>query len=119
MDPLGFALENFDAIGRYRTTSVAGDPIDTSGTLANGTPVDGVFDLREALISDPKVFTTTVVNKLLTYALGRGVEYYDAPAIREIVQGAAASNYEWSALVSGIVNSKPFRMRRIEQNDNY
>ena len=119
MDPLGFALENFDAIGRYRTTSVAGDPIDTSGTLANGTPVDGVFDLREALISDPKVFTTTVVNKLLTYALGRGVEYYDAPAIREIVQGAAESNYEWSALVSGIVNSKPFRMRRIEQNDNY
>ena len=65
------------------------------------------------------MFTTTVVNKLLTYALGRGVEYYDAPAIREIVQGAAESNYEWSALVSGIVNSKPFRMRRIEQNDNY
>lgn len=114
MDPLGFALENFDGIGRYRTLDVAGDPIDTSGTLANGSPVNGPLDLRNALIANPEVFTTTVANKLLTYALGRGVEYYDAPAVREIVRAAAAENYSWSALISGIVNSTPFQMRRID-----
>ena len=119
MDPLGFALENFDAIGRFRMMNVAGEPIDTSGTLANGTPVNGVFDLREALISDPTVFATTVANKLLTYALGRGVEYYDAPTVRKIVQGAAENDYKWSALVTGIVDSAPFQMRRIEQDDNH
>ena len=119
MDPLGFALEHFDAIGRFRLMNGAGEPIDTSGTLANGTPVNGVFDLREALISDPTVFATTVANKLLTYALGRGVEYYDAPAVRKIVQGAAENDYKWSALVTGIVDSAPFQMRRIEQDDNH
>jgi hypothetical protein len=81
--------------------------------------VNGVFDLREALISDPTVFATTVANKLLTYALGRGVEYYDAPAVRKIVQGAAENDYKWSALVTGIVDSAPFQMRRIEQDDNH
>ena len=114
MDPLGFALENFDGIGRYRSISESGDPIDTSGTLANGVAVEGPLDLRDALISEPEVFTTTVVNKLLTYALGRGVEYYDAPAVRRIVRGAAANNYSWSAIIAGIANSTPFQMRRIE-----
>ena len=75
--------------------------------------------MREALISDPTVFATTVANKLLTYALGRGVEYYDAPAVRKIVQGAAENDYKWSALVTGIVDSAPFQMRRIEQDDNH
>ena len=114
MDPLGFALENFDGIGRYRSISESGDPIDTSGTLANGVAVEGPLDLRDALISEPEVFTTTVVNKLLTYALGRGVEYYDAPAVRRIVRGAAPDNYSWSAIIAGIANSTPFQMRRIE-----
>jgi len=114
MDPLGFALENFDGIGRYRSMNVAGDPIDTSGTLANGVPVDGPLDLRNALINSPEVFTTTVTNKLLTYALGRGVEYYDAPAVRQIVRAAADEDYRWSALITEIVKSTPFQMRRIE-----
>lgn len=114
MDPLGFALENFDGIGRYRSINVAGDPIDTSGTLANGIAVDGPLGLRNALVDDPEVFATTVTNKLLTYALGRGVEYYDAPAVRQIVRAAAAEDYSWSALIAGIINSAPFQMRRIE-----
>ena len=111
MDPLGFALENFDAIGRWRSVNVAGQPIDTAGTLANGTAVNGPVSLREALIEDPEIFTITATQKLLTYALGRGVEYYDAPAIRQIVRGAEAENYRWSALITGIVNSTPFQMR--------
>jgi hypothetical protein len=111
MDPLGFALENFDAIGRWRSTNAAGQAIDTAGTLANGIAVNGPISLREALIEDPEVFTTTAVRKLLTYALGRGVEYYDAPAVRQIVRGAKAENYSWSALIAGVVNSSPFQMR--------
>ena len=114
MDPLGFALENFDGIGRWRSTDIAGEPLDTSGTLANGAPVEGPLGLRNALIADPEVFTTTVVSKLLTYALGRGVEYYDSPAIRQIVNGAEDQNYSWSALIAGIVYSTPFQMRRTE-----
>jgi len=112
MDPLGFALENFDAIGRWRRINVAGDLINAAGTLADGTSVDGPITLRNALVQDPEVFTSTVAQKLLTYALGRGVEYYDAPALRQIVRGAAADNYSWSALIEGIVNSTPFQMRK-------
>ncbi|MED6332811.1 MAG: DUF1592 domain-containing protein, partial [Pseudomonadota bacterium] len=114
MDPLGFALENFDGIGRWRSTDIAGELLDTSGTLASGAPVEGPLGLRNALIADPEVFTTTVVSKLLTYALGRGVEYYDSPAIRQIVNGAENQNYRWSALIAGIVYSTPFQMRRTE-----
>ena len=114
MDPLGFALENFDGIGRWRSTDIAGELLDTSGTLANGAPVEGPLGLRNALIADPEVFTTTVVSKLLTYALGRGVEYYDSPAIRQIVNGAEDQNYRWSALIAGIIYSTPFQMRRTE-----
>ena len=114
MDPLGFALENFDGIGRYRSINIAGDPIDASGTLANGVSVDGPLDLRNALIDNPEVFVTTVTTKLLTYALGRGVEYYDAPAVRQIVRAAADEDYRWSALIEEIVKSAPFQMRRTE-----
>ena len=112
MDPLGFALENFDAIGRWRTTSEAGTPIDTAGELADGTPVDGPASLRTALLKRPESFVTTVTEKLLTYGLGRGVECYDAPAVRRIVREAADDDYRWSALVAGIVRSVPFQMRR-------
>ena len=112
MDPLGFALENFDGIGRWRTTSEAGTPIDTAGELADGTPVDGPGSLVAALLKRPESFVTTVTEKLLIYGLGRGVEYYDAPAVRRIVREAADDDYRWSALVAGIARSVPFQMRR-------
>ena len=112
MDPLGFALENFDGIGRWRTTSEAGTPIDAAGELADGTPVEGPASLRTALLKRPESFVTTVTDKLLTYGLGRGVEYYDAPAVRRIVREAAADDYRWSTLIAGIARSVPFQMRR-------
>ena len=112
MDPLGFALENFDGIGRWRTTSEAGTPIDTAGELADGTPVDGPRSLVAALLKRPESFVTTVTEKLLTYGLGRGVEYYDAPAVRRIVREAADDDYRWSALIAGIARSVPFQMRK-------
>ncbi len=112
MDPLGFALENFDAIGRWRTTSEAGTPIDTAGELADGTAVDGPASLASALLTRPESFVTTVTEKLLTYGLGRGVEYYDAPAVRRIVREAADDDYRWSAIIAGIARSVPFQMRR-------
>ena len=112
MDPLGFALENFDGIGRWRTTGEAGTPIDASGQLADGTLVDGPSSLAAALLRRPENFVTTVTDKLLTFALGRGVEYYDAPAVRRIVREAAAEDYRWSALIVGIARSVPFQMRR-------
>jgi hypothetical protein len=110
MDPLGFALENFDAIGRWRTSD-AGSPIDASGELLDGTKVDGPVTLRAALLARREDFVRTVSERLLTYALGRGAESYDQPAIRRIVSGAATENHSWSALVLGIAQSTPFQMR--------
>ena len=115
MDPLGFALENFNGIGGWRTTTEAGTPIDASGTLLDGTTFDSPVALRRALVRDPENFVTTVTEKLLTYALGRGTEYYDAPAIRQIVREAAANDYRWSSLILGITRSAPFQMRRTEE----
>ena len=112
MDPLGFALENFDAIGRWRVTTEAGTPVDAAGLLADGTPVTGPGSLAAALLKRPENFVTTVTEKLLTYGLGRGVEYYDAPAIRRIVRESADDDYRWSALIAGIARSVPFQMRR-------
>ena len=113
MDPLGFALENFDAIGRWRETSDAGTVIDASGTLPDGTTFTGPVEFREALLNEPYrgQFATTVTRKLLTYALGRGLEQFDAPAVRAITREAAPSDYRWSSLVLGIVKSVPFQMR--------
>ena len=111
MDPLGFSLENFDAIGQWRTTD-AGRAIDASGVLLDGTRVAGPAALRTALVAQKRQFVRAVTGKLLTYSLGRGVEYYDAPAIRGIVRSAAADNYRWSSLVLGVVKSAPFQMRR-------
>jgi hypothetical protein len=113
MDPLGFALENFDAIGEWRTQDrYAGTPIDASGLLVDGTPVSGPADLRRALMTRPEQFVQTLTERLMTYALGRTVEYYDMPAIRRIVRDAARDNYRFSSLVSGIVKSTPFQMRQ-------
>ncbi|MCY4508755.1 MAG: DUF1588 domain-containing protein, partial [Acidobacteria bacterium] len=112
MDPLGFALENFDAIGRWRTVTEAGTPVDAAGELADGTPVDGPESLAAALLKRPDSFVTTVTEKLMTYGLGRGVEYYDAPAVRRIVREAKDDDYRWSAIIAGIARSVPFQMRR-------
>jgi hypothetical protein len=113
MDPLGFALENFDGIGRWRADE-EGRQIDPTGVLADGASVDGPESLREALMARREEFVFTVASKLLTYATGRGAEYYDAPAIRNVVREAAASDYRWSSLILGIAKSVPFQNRVIE-----
>ena len=114
MDPLGFALENFDALGGWRTLD-AGVPVDASAVLADGTTrFDGPAGLRQVLLERSEQFVETVTEKLLTYALGRGIEHYDRPVIRAIVRAAAADDYRWSSLLLGIVESTPFRMRRTE-----
>jgi len=110
MDPIGLAMENFDAIGAWRAND-AGVPIDATGELADGTKVDGVVALRNALVSRPELFAATFTEKLLTYALGRGLDYRDMPAVRAIVRDAARDNYKFSAFVSGVTRSTPFRMR--------
>ena len=115
MDPIGFAMENFDAIGRWRTTSPFGDtnpPIDAAGVLPDGTQIEGVVEFRQVLLNRPEQFLTSAAGKLLTYALGRGTEYYDAPVVRKILREAAPNGYRWSDLISGIVRSTPFQMRR-------
>ena len=112
MDPLGFALENFDGIGRWRDAGDGGDPIDASGTLTDGAAVDGPATLRQAFVDRGENFVATVAEKLLTYAIGRGVESFDGPAVRSVMDAAAAEEYRWSALIAGIVQSTPFQMRR-------
>jgi hypothetical protein len=114
MDPLGFALENFDAIGRWRSTD-AGLAIDASGILPDGTRFQGPEELRKVLLGKREQFVNTVTEKLLTYALGRKLEYYDAPAVREITRQAVVDGYRWSALITGVVRSIPFQMRRSSQ----
>ncbi|MGV3590764.1 MAG: DUF1588 domain-containing protein, partial [Gammaproteobacteria bacterium] len=116
MDPLGFSLESFDGIGRYRVRDAAG-PIDSAGELADGTPVNGVNDLRRALLEEPEVFVDTLSEKLLTYALGRGLTHKDMPVVRAITRNAADDDYRFSALVKEIVRSTPFRMKRAEGPD--
>jgi mono/diheme cytochrome c family protein len=112
MDPPGFALEQFDAVGRYRTRNESNMPIDASGVLPDGTVFDGAAGLRAALMARPNLFVTTLTEKLLTYALGRGVEYHDAPAIRAIRRESAAEGYRFSSLILGVIESPPFQMRR-------
>ena len=111
MDPLGFALENFDAVGRWRARGESNDVIDASGVLPDGTSFDGPEGMRRALLRDPRRFAATVTEKLLTYALGRNVESYDMPAVRAVVRAAEEDGYRFSSLVLGIVRSTPFQMR--------
>jgi mono/diheme cytochrome c family protein len=110
MDPLGFALENFDAVGKWRATD-ANAPVDASGVLIDGTRFDGPAELRRALLDRRAQFVHTTAEKMLTYALGRGLESYDAPVVRSIAH-AAAPDYRWSSIILGIVRSTPFQMRR-------
>ena len=110
MDPIGFALENYDGTGRWRTTE-EGRTIDASGTLFNGAAIDGVVGLRREIAKHPDVFVGVLTEKMMTYAVGRGMEYYDMPAVRKVVQGARASNYRFSDVVLGVVRSVPFQMK--------
>lgn len=109
MDPLGFALENFDALGKWRTES-DGAPIDASASLPDGTRFEGVGGLRALLATHREDFVRTFTEKLLAYAIGRGIEYSDLPAIRKIARDAAPQEYRWSSIILGIVNSTPFSM---------
>ena len=108
IDPLGFALENFDVIGGWRSVDEAGRPVDASGATVNGVRIDGLSGLRTLLLARPEQFPRTVTEKLLSYALGRRLEYYDRPAVREIVRNAAAHDYRWSSIILGIVESPEF-----------
>jgi mono/diheme cytochrome c family protein len=112
MDPLGFSLENFDATGAWRTKEAPGVAVDATGQLADGTPVDGPVALRKALLKHPEQFVRTITEKLLTYGLGRGLEYYDMPVVRAIARDAARQNNRFSALILGIVKSTPFQMKK-------
>ena len=112
MDPIGFSLENYDAIGTWRSLNEAGAEVDASGVLPDGAAFEGRAGLRDLLLSRPDDFVGTVTEKLLMYALGRGMAYYDAPVIRQIVRDAAGEDYRWSSIIIGIVKSTPFQMRR-------
>jgi hypothetical protein len=109
MDPLGFSLENFDALGKWRIVS-DGTPIDASASLPDGSRFQGVTGLRALLLSHREDFVRTFTEKLLAYAIGRGVEYYDLPAVRTITRESAAEHHRWSSLILGIVRSTPFSM---------
>jgi hypothetical protein len=113
IDPLGFGLENFNGVGRWRTTE-ANMPIDASGTLPNGTKFSGPAEFRKALMQNSDSFLMTLTEKLVTYSLGRGVEFYDMPAMRKILREAGQNDYRWSSLIMSIVTSEPFQMRRSE-----
>jgi hypothetical protein len=110
MDPLGFSLENFDLIGKWRDTD-GGAKIDSSGVLVDGTPVRSVADVRKAVLGRSDAVVTTTMERLLTYALGRPVEYYDMPAVRVVVRDAGKNNYRFSSLVLGAVKSAPFQWK--------
>jgi hypothetical protein len=114
IDPVGFALENYDATGKWRDLEVEDQPVDASGAVPGDKEFHGVDGLEDALLRRPELFATTLTENLLTFALGRGVEYYDAPAVRKIVAGAEKDDYRFSSIILGIVKSAPFRMRRSE-----
>jgi hypothetical protein len=110
MDPIGFALENFDLIGKWRDVEGKA-PVDASGEMVDGSKLNGPASLRTVLLDRSDAFVMTVTEKLLTYALGRGVQYYDMPTVREIVREAEDDDYRFSALVLGVTKSMPFQMR--------
>jgi hypothetical protein len=112
MDPIGFALESYDGIGRWRKTE-DGAPIDTSGTLFNGAAIDGVVGLRRNIVAHPEIFVGVMTEKMLTYALGRGLEYYDMPAVRRIVHDAKTKDFRFSSIVLGVARSTPFQWKEV------
>jgi len=117
IDPVGFSLENFNAVGQWRDIEVEGAPVNATGAVPGGAEFRGIDGLENALLARPDLFVTTLTENLLTFALGRGVEYYDAPAVRKIVKDAEKDDYRFSSLILGIVKSAPFQMRRAEMNE--
>jgi hypothetical protein len=117
MDELGFALENFDAIGEWRNIYSSGAPIDAKAELPDGTAFDGPTELRKVLLDHSDEFLTTMTERLLTYAVGRGLEAYDAPAIRQVKRQAARDDYRFESLIQGIVTSTPFQMRMAQERE--
>jgi hypothetical protein len=113
MDPIGFSMENFDAVGRWRDIDSSGKKIDVAVQMVDGTKFTGIEGLKSVLLKDPDRFVNAVTEKLMMYALGRNVQYYDAPAIRAVVREAAEQNYAFSAIVTGIVASVPFQNRNV------
>jgi len=111
IDPPGFALEKFNSVGQWRDAGADGEPIDTAGVLADGTKLDGPVALREAILSRPDAFVTALSERMLTYALGRGVEPADMPVVRRIAKKAAQNDYRFASIILGIVESAPFQMR--------
>ena len=111
IDPIGFALENFDAVGQWQKATKEGLKIDSAGVLVDGTPVDGPVALRKAMLARPEVFVGTVTEKLMTYALGRGLDPVDMPVVRSVMRGAAKNNYAMQSILLGIVQSSAFQMR--------
>jgi hypothetical protein len=114
IDPVGFSLENFNAVGQWRDVEVEDKPVDSSGALPGDKEFHGVDGLESALLKRPELFSTALTENLMTFALGRGMEYYDAPAVRKIVRDAQKDDYRFSSVILGIVKSAPFRMRRAE-----
>jgi hypothetical protein len=112
IDPVGFSLENFNAVGQWREHEGEGEAIDATGALPGTGEFRGIKGLEDALLSRPELFTATLTEKLLIFALGRGLDYYDAPAVRKIVRDAAKDKYRFSSVILGIVKSVPFQMRR-------
>ena len=114
MDPIGLAMDNFDATGRWRALSEVGTPLDTTAVLFDGSHVDSPATLKAALLKYPDSIVRTITEKLLVYALGRGSEYYDAPAIRKLLRAANGTNASLEAIILGIAESEPFQMRRAQ-----
>jgi hypothetical protein len=117
IDPLGFALEHFDAVGRWRQLDESFGLIDASGVLPDGTKFNDLGDFKRELLRHPEQFVATLTEKLLTYALGRGIESYDMPTVRRIVRQAAPSQYKLSSLIVGIATSEPFIMRKTRESE--
>jgi hypothetical protein len=118
IDPVGFALENFNAVGQWRDFEVEGQPVDASGAVPGAGAFQGIDGLENAILARPELFVGTLTESLMTFALGRGVDYFDAPAVRKIVRGSEKDGYRFSSLILGIVESSPFQMRRAEMTED-
>jgi hypothetical protein len=118
IDPVGFALENFNAVGQWRDFEVDGQPVDASGSIPGSGEFRGIDGLENALLARPELFVGALTENLMTFALGRGVDYFDAPAIRKIVRDSKKDEYRFASLILGIVESAPFQMRRAEMSEN-
>jgi hypothetical protein len=112
IDPVGFALENYNAVGQWRGFEPDGQPVDATGAVPGSGEFSGVDGLEDAILARPELFATALTENLMTFALGRGVEHYDAPAVRKILRSAAKDGYRFSSILLGIVQSAPFQMRR-------